>query len=83
MVKIDVNAKTSTKYCYVTMKLGPKITCHLLNLIAEFANYIWCTVVSVYVVEQGENLPQVGLRKGDTQKARLGKPFCSHRRCEF
>ena len=30
------SAKTSTKYCSVTMKLGQNITCHILNLIAFY-----------------------------------------------
>ena len=40
------SARTSTKYCSVNMKLGPKITWHILNLIAQLLGlhlvYQWC-----------------------------------------
>ena len=40
------SAKTSTKYCSVTMKFGQKISWHILNLIAGVLGlhlaYQWC-----------------------------------------
>ena len=40
------SAKTSTKYCSVTLKFGQKVTWHTLNLIAQVLGlhllYQWC-----------------------------------------
>ena len=46
------SAQTSTKYCSVTMKLGPNITCHSLNLIAQVLGlhlvYQWCHLCQMW-----------------------------------
>ena len=46
------SAQTSTKYCSVTMKLGPNITCHSLNLTAQVLGlhlvYQWCHLCQMW-----------------------------------
>ena len=58
------SAQTSTKYWSVTMKLGPNITCHSLNLIAQVLGlhlvYQWCHLCKIYMVQEGENTASGG-----------------------
>ena len=58
------SAKTSTKYCSVTLKLGPKITCHILNLIAQVLGlhlvYQWCHLCRMWS-RKAKIQPQVAL----------------------